>query len=226
MCSIYSTFSQLTVIKIPCLWPRPVSAHLHQSPALLPTQRCCTSEQTFISNTNVCVSKWSGCVSLLVFNPLASIPVFSRYYHLSPFLVCPNISKDVLILLVIVSVFFSFWTYSILLKKNVLSMTSKDYMSWILFYVLIDHMTTPSAWKDVLISSRRQSLFSISMASQPHKHEILACYRIQDENWWLTNLHTKSVSPWKTPYIKLHKHPTECLGSFVPFFSTLINLLL
>lgn len=112
------------------------------------------------------------------------------------------------------------------IKKNVLSMSPKDYMSWILFHVLIDHMTTPSAWKDVLISSRRQSLFSISMASQPHKHEILACYRIQDENWWLTNLHTKSVSPWKIPYIKLHKHPTECLGSFVPFFSTLINLLL
>lgn len=112
------------------------------------------------------------------------------------------------------------------IKKKVLSMSPKDYMSWILFHVLIDHMTTPSAWKDVLISSRRQFLFSISMASQPHKHEILACYRIQDENWWLTNLHTKSVSPWKIPYIKLHKHPTECLGSFVPFFSTLINLLL
>lgn len=169
--------------------------------------------------------KWV-CESSRLQPPCFNSCFLSRYYHLSPFLVCPNISKDVLILLVIVSVFFSFWTYSILYKKKVLSMSPKDYMSWILFHVLIDHMTTPSAWKDVLISSRRQSLFSISMASQPHKHEILACYRIQDENWWLTNLHTKSVSPWKIPYIKLHKHPTECLGSFVPFFSTLINLLL
>lgn len=59
-------------------------------------------------------------------------------------------------------------------------MSPKDYMSEILFHVLIDHMATPSAWKDVLISSRRQSLFSISMASQTHKHKILACYRIQD----------------------------------------------
>lgn len=112
-------------------------------------------------------------------------------------------------------------SYSIL-YKNVLSVSPKDYMSQILFRVLIDHMATPSAWKDVLISSTMPSLFPISIASQPYEHEILACYRIQDYNWWLTNLHTKFVSPWQIPYIKLHKHPTDGLGSFVPFFSTLI----
>lgn len=128
-CSIYSTFSQLTVIKIPCLWPRPASAHLHLSPTLLPTQRCCTSEQTFISNTNVCVSKWSGCEIFLIFNPLASIPVFFLpATTFPPFLVCPNISKDILILLVTVSVFFFFRIYSIL-YKNVLSMSPKNHMS-------------------------------------------------------------------------------------------------
>lgn len=42
---------------------------------------CCTREQTFISNTNVCTSKCSGCVIFLIFKPPCFKANFPSCYH-------------------------------------------------------------------------------------------------------------------------------------------------